>query len=258
MIYYFSGTGNSWYVAEQLAAHLADAAVPLGLLAYSDDKVCISSSESVGIVCPVYSWGLPVPVLKFIERLLHCGEKPPYVWCVLTCGDETGFAHRMMKSALAHRGYCLNAVWSVIMPNNYVLLPGFDVDADDVAQGKIDAAPKRIAEIAAAIRSCAETTDVNVGPMPWLKSRIVYPLFKWWGIFPRKFRVSSDCSGCGRCAKACPLGNVTMVDGKPSWGNNCASCVACYHVCPKECIQYGSATRGKGHYYFRAKTKGGE
>ena len=144
------------------------------------------------------------------------------------------------------------------MPNNYVLLPGFDVDADDVAQRKIDAAPKRIAEIAAGIFERTEVTDVTVGSLPWLKSRIVYPLFKRWGIFPRKFRVSSDCVGCRRCASACPLGNVTMVDGKPSWGNNCASCVACYHVCPRECIQYGSATRGKGHYCFRAKTKGGE
>ncbi len=258
MIYYFSGTGNSRYVAEQLATHIDETAVPLAPLAYSDEEVCLSSYASVGIVCPVYSWGLPVPVVEFVRRLSHCGDKQPYIWCVMTCGDETGFAHRMMKSALARKGYNLNAVWSVIMPNNYVLLPGFDVDADDVAQGKIDAALKRIAEIAAAIQGRAETTDVTVGPMPWLKSRVVYPLFKRWGIFPSKFRVSDDCVGCGRCAKACPLGNVTMVDRKPSWGNNCASCVACYHVCPKECIQYGRATRGKGHYWFRAKTKWGE
>mgnify|MGYP002517925634 CR=1 FL=1 len=258
MIYYFSGTGNSRYVAESLADCIGDDAAPLAPLACSDEEVCLSSYESVGIVCPVYSWGLPVPVVEFVRRLARSRDKQPYVWCVLTCGDETGLAHRIMKSELARRGYNLNAVWSVIMPNNYVLLAGFDVDADDVAQRKIDAAPKRIAEIAAGIFERTEVTDVTVGSLPWLKSRIVYPLFKRWGIFPRKFRVSSDCVGCRRCASACPLGNVTMVDGKPSWGNNCASCVACYHVCPRECIQYGSATRGKGHYCFRAKTKGGE
>ena len=50
MIYYFSGTGNSRYVAKQLARTLNDQAIGLvGVEKISDDKIII-------VVCPIYAW----------------------------------------------------------------------------------------------------------------------------------------------------------------------------------------------------------
>ena len=44
------------------------------------------------------------------------------------------------------------AGYSVIMPNNYILLPGFDVDSKEVERQKLEDAPAAVAAIAAAIR----------------------------------------------------------------------------------------------------------
>lgn len=57
---------------------------------------------------------------------------------VCTCGDETGEAPQMFQKALEERGLKSLGFWSVIMPNTYVLLPGFDVDLDEIENYKID------------------------------------------------------------------------------------------------------------------------
>ena len=53
---------------------------------------------------------------------------------------------------------------------------------------------------------------------------------------------------CGICAKVCPLNNITMVDGKPVWGNDCIHWSACINRCPKLAIEYGKKTQGKNRY----------
>ena len=58
-----------------------------------------------------------------------------------------------------------------------------------------------------------------------------------------------DCTGCGGCARSCPLGNIAMQPGgTPHWGNRCAMCLRCYHSCPRNAVAYGKATAGKGRY----------
>ena len=44
----------------------------------------------------------------------------------------------------------------------------------------------------------------------------------------KSFQVDAKCSGCGTCAKVCPVGNIKMVEGKPVWQHHCETCLACY------------------------------
>lgn len=245
MIVYFSGTGNSRYVASELAARTADKAVQLLDVKKIDCDV-------LGIVCPVYSWGIAPVILKQIEdwSVTSC---PAYVWVVLTCGDDTGMAHKMLSGVLRRKGLSPDSVWSIQMPNTYVLLPGFDVDSPDVERQKIEKLPARLEEIAGFIQERQRNiVDVVKGSNPRLKTKIVYPLFVRFGIRPGKFHASDSCVGCGRCAELCPVGNISMNDSHghsiPVWGNRCTSCLACYHGCPAEAVSYGAVTRRKGHY----------
>ena len=61
-IFYFTGTGNSLYVAQQLGGELLS--IPQVM---KDDRIEIQD-EAVGIVCPIYAGDMPKMVHHFLER----------------------------------------------------------------------------------------------------------------------------------------------------------------------------------------------
>lgn len=248
MILCFSGTGNSRAVAGRLALMTGER-----LSSFTDTPPLELEFEgnSLGLVFPVYSWGVPPLVLSFTEHLTAgfksaLGKRP--VWMVCTCGDETALAPEMLKKSLHRAGLSLAGGWSVAMPNNYVLLPGFDVDSSEVERQKLQAFPARVDAIAECVNAGRWEEDYVRGSAAWAKTRLVYPLFKRWGVFPSRWRATDECVSCGRCAAVCPVGNITMDGGRPRWGRRCESCLACYHVCPRHAVQYGRATERKGQY----------
>lgn len=256
MIFYFSGTGNSKYVADEISSQIGTeifdiAKIDKDILATCYEK--LESTTSIGFVFPIYSWGVPPIVLnfiknledKFVERII---ERNIPVWGVCTCGDETGNAPEMLRIAMRKRKMGVKGIWSIIMPNTYVLLPGFDVDSDEVRIKKINDCKERIKHISEKIIRGEWEEDVTFGSIPVLKTKIVFPLFKKWGIFPKKWRSNDDCIHCGKCAASCPVSNIDFVDGRPKWNKNCVSCLACYHVCPVHAVEYGNVTLKKGQY----------
>ena len=102
---------------------------------------------------------------------------------ICTCGDEVAKSPEMFIKAFSKKGIRVNSIFSVIMPNNYVLLPGFSVDPKDVEQSKLENAPQRIEFIASQIEKKIDIIDVTRGSMQLLKSKLIYPLFKKWGVF---------------------------------------------------------------------------
>lgn len=252
MIFYFSGTGNSTFVATTLANFLS---LKLKFIPEVEIDKLESPEERILFVFPVYSWGIPPLVGKFIRDLgidfwnEVKGSGLP-VDCVMICGDEVALAPEMIDNELKKFGLQLNSIWSVIMPNNYVLLPGFNVDSKEVEQKKLKNCEGRILEIAQGLNRGDKIIDVVRGSMPWIKSKIVYPLFKKWGIFPKKWHYTSSCISCGKCAAICPMLNVTMKEAHPKWGTKCCSCLGCYHICPVHAVEYGKETKKKGQYIF--------
>lgn len=252
MIYYFSGTGNSTFVATTLANFLQQR---LKFIPETEASKESLPEERIIFIFPVYSWGVPPLVSKFIaclpEEFWNSIKANSYsVDCVMTCGDEVALAPEMITKDFKRVGVELNSIWSVVMPNNYVLLPGFDVDSKDLENSKLKDSESRIIEIAQSLSRGDKRIDVVRGNIPWLKTKIVFPLFKRWGIFPKKWFYTDSCISCGKCEKICPMLNVTMVNQHPKWGNRCCSCLGCYHVCPTHAVQYGSETRKKGQYLF--------
>ena len=135
------------------------------------------------------------------------------------------------------------------MPNNYVLLPGFDVDNKELEEKKLADAVSTVSKINASISKREELFLCHEGSMPFIKTRIINPLFNRFQMSPKHFYATDACIGCKRCEESCPVENVTVVDGRPVWGMDCTSCLACYHVCPQHAVQYGKRTKDKGQYF---------
>ena len=216
MIFYFSATGNCRYVAERAAAATGERCVSItacmqaGELAFTP-----RDGEMVGIVSPVYFWGLPSIVNAFLERLIL--GRPEYLWFAATYGTTTGQAGRFVSEHLRAKGLRLGARFSVRMPDSWT--PMFDLSDKAKVQRTNLAAEPQIDALIAHIR------------------RTGY------------FAVTDACVGCGLCARNCPVSAIEIRDGRPVWvKEQCVMCLACLHRCPKFAIRRGKKTAGHGQY----------
>lgn len=244
MIALFSGTGNSLAVARQISASLGD-----DIVLMAPGTLLTPGAERIIWVFPVYSWGLPPVVDDFIKAQPSLAGRPHY--CVLTCGDDVGQADLRWHRAVRRRGATdIRACRSVQMPNTYVCMKGFDIDAPALAQSKMDAALPAVDGICRDIAAGATDTKVTRGAFAWIKSAVIYPWFRRRCMSPRRFRTTDGCTACGLCARSCPLGNITMDgapdDRSPAWHDRCTLCLRCYHICPHHAVHYGAATLHKG------------
>lgn len=89
MIFYFSGTGNSRWVAESLGKRLEDAVEDIADVKIEKEEYTLPEGEILGFVFPVYAWAPPTIVMDFIS-LLRLSSAPKYVFFVCTCGDDSG------------------------------------------------------------------------------------------------------------------------------------------------------------------------
>lgn len=238
MIYYFSGTGNSLYVARHLADELDERLCPMTLPALTNDEV-------IGLVFPVYGWGIPNVVEEFVRRYKASFEGA-YLYAVMTCGDDMGYTDRVLEKALGRK---LDAAFSVLMPDVYVCLPGFDVDSKEECREKFEKEKESVQLITECVKERQVVRHLKRGPFPWAKTYILRPLFNRYLVTDKYFRVDAlSCVSCGRCQKMCPVGNILIVDEVPQWQSHCTGCLACYHACPHHAINFGKMTQKKGQY----------
>lgn len=252
MITYFSGTGNSRFVAQELARETGDKTTDM---VRSSGDTTEGRTDVLGIVYPVHAWGIPATVQEYLKSDRFPGKRFAYIYAVCTCGDDVGKNVRLLRHLLERQGCRLQSMWSVQMPNTYVSFPFFDIDSRTVTEEKLKAARERIPQIAQFInRKEKGITDVTPGAMPRLKSYLLRPLFNKFIIGDRWARTRTGCSHCGKCAKVCPLHNITLgADKSPQWNGHCITCLACYHYCPEHCIEFSRFSRGKGQYYFKKR-----
>ncbi|MEG1583501.1 MAG: EFR1 family ferrodoxin [Anaerovorax sp.] len=243
MIFYFSGTGNSKWVAEEIGQSVGEEAVDIAhLMQQGIKKIIPGKKEKIGIVFPVYAWGAPELVMEFLDYIQM--KEDPYVFVVCTCGEEAGHVMKLVQKKIK-----VDVGYSIIMPNNYIL--GFDVDDEEIAKGKIDNAKLRIIQICQYINANEKMMDCYGGSLSFLKTHVANKFFNLFCRNTKGFYVEESCDGCGLCQENCPVKSIKIVEGKPIWGKQCTMCLSCIHRCPKKAIQYGKGTKNKGRYYFK-------
>ena len=249
MKFYFSGTGNSLYVAKNIGDK-DEEIISISKLMNDNNQeyeFSLKEGENIGFIYPIYAWGPPKMVIDFINKVKFNNLSNNYIYAVATCGENIGNSMKILDKALSKHQMKLSSGFSIVMPNNYVIMG--DVDGDDTVKKVLLESKARIEEINEVILSKKNNIfDVVKGPLPSILTAIVNPLFTKTATTTNKFYANDNCNGCGICEKVCNSNIIKLEDGRPRWGKECTGCLACLHLCPTKAINYGKATEKKGRY----------
>jgi len=233
-LYVFSATGNSLTTAQSLAERLPDCrVVPVPSL-HHGSKV-IEPADQVGFVFPVYYGSMPFPVRALVQKMVFAGNA--HVFIVTTCRGHAGAVADRMDQLLHTRGQKLALALNVFMPGNSF------INAPEVDAAHLTAQSERIDGLIAPIRAREEHTfGGDLHPLTPVD-------------YPNNFRgimADDTCIGCGKCVAVCPMDNIRLINGHAKVGDDCATCLACFHWCPQEAIwmsrQEGIERRSKYHH----------
>jgi ferredoxin len=248
-IYYFSATGNSLLMARSIANQLSNCEL-IHMARFISNETVEVDTERLGLVFPVYAWGLPRMVAEFVRKLSV--KNKPYVFAVATCVAIPGNTLVELKGLLSLKGISLHAGYAVAAGRSSLMkLNVFDkiIIGLDHHRKRIKMGEARFAEILETIQKCqAFPPETSSWPANVFGSIVHDLALKSFKTIDNKFVVSESCTGCGNCSKICPCSNISIESKRPTFKHNCELCHACIQWCPNFAIKHPNFDKSLGQY----------
>ena len=231
MIYYFSGTGNSYQVAKLLAYLTQDKMQDISTLKdyKHDDSV-------MGFVFPVHCYDVLDLMQDFIKKLEIKSDKKIYCYAVVTCGGKVGNTFITMQDLLKTKNIDLAYRNEVFLPDNILSFWGkkYDYNLLNTYKDKVLKIGKEI----------NQHKFNNNALMKKSRIYVIKKKFSWYFIkkFLGKKKIKENCIHCKQCIKLCPTNNIVEKEGiiKFKSNNKCIYCLACIQWCPVQAISFGN------------------
>jgi ferredoxin len=235
LVLYFSGTGNSQFIATRFAqimaaeVHSIEEDLEFGPL--------LENNETIAFVYPIYGSCVPMIMRHFVEerRELLQGKK-----IIIFCTQAlfSGDGARVFTELLS--GISYSVVWAehFRMPTNICNFPLLPLASPKKCKALGSRATARLQQIGDSLRQ----GDV-------LK-RGFSSFSKYLGFFTQRIyfarlekklrrgvRISSACTVCQHCIEVCPMGNLVLNDdNNVQQKGNCTLCYRCVNQCPGRAI----------------------
>ncbi len=247
MVIYFSGTGNSKFVAEKIAGETDD--IPISANDYIKSKKMgnFEGEKRVVLVSPLYVFAPPYVFTDFIKN----SEFSPLsnLWFVMTGAGETSASDVFWKNICKSKNLNYMGTAHIAMPQNYIIY--FKTLTASENSEIIKSALPKIEALSETVRKGKKFEEKATSAFVYLITKAtIKPFFKFFAK-SKAFYTDNKCISCGKCQQLCPMNNISVKDGKPIWGKNCIHCMACINLCPSKSIEYGNKTQGKPRYNIK-------
>lgn len=236
---YFSGTGGTARVACLIEAALSSNGVSVRKTELLKNASTEHTEDLLVLLFPVYALLGPKPVDDWVARIPDGGGRPAAVLSVSAGGEispNTNCRAAIIR-LLTEKGYDVHYECMFVMPCNFMIQ--YD---DAIIAMLLRAAPQKTERTVSDIlsgtrrRTHPHMTDRLISRIGLLEKRHS-------GFFGKRLYATESCSGCGWCAAHCPVGNISMQNGKPQFGEECVICLRCVYGCPKKAIVPGACPR---------------
>lgn len=240
-IYYFSATGNSLTTARELAACLQENGTEtnvVSVVSLRDQAAAEDQSDLVGLVFPVYYGDMPYPMRAALQKLTF--RPDAYIFAFTTCRGHVGPATLRVNDLLQVKGQKLALALNVVMPgNSWISTPEENAE-------RLAAQRENIRALFPRILAREQEEYVLPADAEALKDTPVGRPNNFRGIM-----ADETCIACGTCVRVCPMQNIRLVDGHAEIGDSCATCLACFHWCPKEAIYMSKEEQVARRFKYR-------
>lgn len=250
-IYYFSGTGNTAWVARRLAEQLNS----LGnrVVATSCEEIAAAdvdpaACDVLGIAFPVSASFAPPVFREFLQGLPPCPGKP--LFAITSAGYAAGDTAWYAVKPLQVKGYEPFLLANVVVANNFYIPPMdfLPVTPPDKMPRQLEKAGHKIAHLADLIHRRERHIEGAdpLGRLMGIGQRWGYDTFE--SHLLGTLFADETCTGCGWCARHCPVDNIEITEARVSFSDHCILCMRCYSFCPASAIQATDKTRDTAKY----------
>jgi ferredoxin len=252
IIYCFTGTGNSLWLAKNAARELGDAKV-VSIMELRGNPAVPAKYERVGFVFPTCFLHPPKVVKEIGVKLQFAMHQKAFI--IATCGGGNGFTLSDFRKLIQPKLKNRVQEFTIPLPGNHLV--GFGAWSDSRQQKMFNNAKKSLSNAVRQIQSrfrhdtsTKAKRDLPLGLMTWMSKT-----FNGWlgvkDIFSTvtEYYTTDACIHCGKCAKVCPVGNIKSAEGKVTFGDNCQQCMACIQWCPQRAIAHPNVPADRKRYH---------
>ena len=223
IVFYFTATGNSLFIAKQLSDS------PLSIPQELKKTDLTYEADEIGFVFPDYAAAVPVIVREFVEKARF---KASYIFSVITFGNASVNVAEWWNDWAKAKGLHNNYINTILMVDNY--LPVFDMNE----QIKID--KKTDENMAGIIGDISGHKDfIAPSDMGWFTKEMLQQMqdMHFSQMSEQLIKLDADkCIQCSTCTEVCPRGNFSLASGGLQISGKCEFCLACVQNCPQHAL----------------------
>ena len=227
LVFYFTATGNSLFVARQFS----DA--PLSIPQELKNPGQVYEADEIGFVFPDYASAAPLIVRDFLEKNTF---KASYLFSIITFGNASAMVAEWWRDFAKEKGVNFDYINTILMVDNY--LPVFDMNQQMAIDKHVDENLAKLLTEVGAQTSYIQVQAQQPG-MPAMNADMLR------GLQEQHFNMTADrllelnkdkCVECMTCEKVCPHKNFSLGNDGLQFAGKCEYCLACVHACPQKAL----------------------